>query len=48
MKKIEGSVSLEQLNKFAEYMKTLPKPIYDFGWNLVHVPEPKDEERINR
>jgi hypothetical protein len=48
MNKIEGSVPLEVLNKFAEFLNSLPKPVHDFGWNLEHVPEPKDEERINK
>ena len=38
-----------EMAEWVNIMKNQPrKPLYDFGWNLVHVPEPHDEERINR
>jgi len=24
------------------------KPLYDFGWSLIHVPEPRDERKVNQ
>ena len=37
-----------QMDEWVKILKAQPKHEYDFGWNLEHVPEPKDEERINR
>ena len=37
-----------EMDEWIKILAKTPKHEYDFGWNLVHVPEPKDEERINR
>ena len=45
---LDGEEHKRQMAEWVKILAKAPKPLHDFGWNLVHVPEPKDEERINR
>lgn len=38
-----------QLDAWTKILQAQPrKPLYDFGWNLEHVAEPRDEVRHNQ
>ena len=37
-----------EMAEWTEILAKATRPLHDFGWNLIHVPEPHDEKRINR